>query len=87
MPLFTAAGSASLLGSKIARVCFQQLSFPTFSNAEGLLILLVPSFFSTKAQGRSVRGLVQDFTAIWPWLCLPLQGRDPQRASLLCALG
>lgn len=63
MPLFTAAGSASLLGSKIARICFQQLSFPTFSNAERLLILFVLSFLSTKAQERSVRDLIQDFTA------------------------
>lgn len=44
MPLFTVAGSASLLGSKTARVCFHQLSFPTFSNAEVLLILFVLSF-------------------------------------------
>lgn len=69
MPLFTVAGSASLLGSKIARICFQQLSFPTFSNAEGLLIFFILFFLSTEAQGRNVRGLVQDFTA--SRLCLP----------------
>lgn len=44
MPLFTGAGSASHLVSKTARVCFHQLSFPTFSNAEVLLILFVLSF-------------------------------------------
>lgn len=86
MPLFTVAGSASLLGSKIARICFQQPSFPTFSNAEGLLIFLVLFFLSTEAQGRNVRGLLQDFTASGSAFLL-LQGRDQLRSSLMCALG
>lgn len=71
MPLFTVAGSASLLCSKLARICFQQLSFPTFSNAEGLLIFFVLFFLSAEAQGRNVRGLIQDFTARRLWVCLP----------------
>lgn len=90
MPLFPVAGSASLLGFKIARICFQQLSFPTFSNAEGLLIYFVLFFLSTEAQGRNVRGLVQYFTASRLWLCLLPASRLPavrpwvSRATSLC---
>lgn len=90
MPLFTAAGSASLLSSKTARVCFHQLSFPTFSNAEVPFDSLRP-VLSTKARGRSVRSLVQDFTASRLRLCLPvLASRLPavrlwlSRATSLC---
>lgn len=71
MPLFTEAGSASLLSSKTARVCFHQLSFPTFSNAEVPFDSLRP-VLSTKARGRSVRSLVQDFIASRHRLCLPV---------------
>lgn len=53
MPLFTVAGSASLLGSKTARVCFHQLSFPTFSDAEVLLILFLLSFQLKPGEGAS----------------------------------
>lgn len=53
MPLSTVAGSASLLGPKTARVCFHQLSFPTFSNAEVLLILSVLSFQLKPGEGAS----------------------------------
>lgn len=71
MPLFTEAGSASLLSSKTARVSFHQLSFPTFSNAEVPFDSLRP-VLSTKARGRSVRSLVHDFTASRRRLCLPV---------------
>lgn len=90
MPLFTEAGSASLLSSKTARVCFHQLSFPTFSNAEVPFDSLRP-VLSTKARGRSVRSLVQDFIASRHRLCLPvLASRLPavrlwlSRATSLC---
>lgn len=90
MPLFTEAGSASLLSSKTARVCFHQLSFPTFSKAEVPFDSLRP-VLSTKARGRSVRSLVQDFTASRRRLCLPvLASRLPavrlwlSRATSLC---
>lgn len=53
MPLFTGAGSASHLVSKTARVCFHQLSFPTFSNAEVLLILFALSFQLKPGEGAS----------------------------------